>query len=263
MTKLKGEIWLGDDSSSRLMLDQIGLLQAIVDTGSISAAAKQAGISYKTAWERLEKLNNLSPSPVLARSAGGSRGGGTNLTEYGHKILNGFNEIQSEHNKFLEDMGKSVSAIGDLSGFMKTARVNSSARNQFLGTISDISSGAVNTEVTMDLEDGLPIVATVTEQSCQDMDLQTGKAVIALVKASAITLSAGSTPPLVSARNLLAGKVARLHKGSVNTEVVVNLGEHKTLSAIITSKSMERLHLEEGVDVCAFFKASSVILMLP
>jgi molybdopterin-binding protein len=45
--------------------------------------------------------------------------------------------------------------------------------------------------------------------------------------------------------------------------VVVNLGEHKTLSAIITSKSMERLHLEEGVDVCAFFKASSVILMLP
>ncbi len=261
VSKLKGEIWLGDDSSSRLMLDQIGLLQAIVDTGSISAAAKQAGISYKTAWERLEKLNNLSPSPVLARSAGGSRGGGTSLTEYGAKILNGFNEIQSEHNKFLEDMGRTVSSIDDLTGFMKTTRINSSARNQFLGTISDISSGAVSAEVTMELEDGLSIVATVTEQSCQDMDLQPGKAVIALVKASAVTLSAGSALPLVSARNLLSGKIARLHEGSVNAEVVINLGKHKTLSAIITRKSIERLDLKEGVDVCAFFKASSVILM--
>ena len=263
MTGLKGEIWIGDDSSSRLMLEQIDLLQAIVDTGSISAAAKQAGVSYKTAWERLEKLNNLSPSPVLARIAGGSRGGGTSLTEYGIKILNGFNELQLEHNEFLKDIGKSVNSIDDLSGFMKTARLNTSARNQFLGTITALSKGAVNTEVTLQLDDGIAIVAMVTDQSCQDMELQIGKAVIALVKASAITVSAGSTPPLVSARNLLVGKIGRIHEGSVNSELVITLTEHKTLAAIITSKSTERLQLKEGGNVCAFFKASSVILMLP
>jgi molybdate transport system regulatory protein len=260
---LQGEIWLGDESSSKLMLSQIGLLQAIVETGSISAAAKQAGISYKTAWERLEKLNNLSPSPILARSAGGFHGGGTTLTEYGEKILNGFSELQSQHERFIEGLGGNIHSIDDLSRFIMSTRVNSSARNQFLGTITEINSGVVNTEVSMELEDGLPIVATVTGQSCEDMDLQPGKAVIALVKASAITLSIGKAAPLVSARNLLAGTVSRIHQGPVNTELAVSVGEHKTLSVVITSKSIERLGLVEGSRVCAFFKASSVILIQP
>ena len=79
------------------MLDQMDLLQAITDTGSITAAAKIAGISYKTAWDRLERINNLSEQPVIARSAGGNKGGGSILTSYGEKMLNGFKPVSYTH----------------------------------------------------------------------------------------------------------------------------------------------------------------------
>ena len=53
MATVGGEIWLTDDAANRVLLEQLGLLRAIAEAGSISAAAKTLGISYKTAWDRL------------------------------------------------------------------------------------------------------------------------------------------------------------------------------------------------------------------
>ncbi|PCI76916.1 MAG: hypothetical protein COB20_09540 [SAR86 cluster bacterium] len=99
LANLEGQIWLTEATSKPLMLDQINLLQAIADTGSITAAAKIAGVSYKTAWDRLERINNLSAQPVIQRSAGGSHGGApfsritvrkcsTVLNSYRNNIIN-------------------------------------------------------------------------------------------------------------------------------------------------------------------------------
>ncbi|GIS50793.1 MAG: hypothetical protein Ct9H90mP25_2270 [Gammaproteobacteria bacterium] len=48
--------------------------------------AKSVGISYKTAWDRINMMNNLSDKPLVRRSAGGSGGGGTSLTELGKEL---------------------------------------------------------------------------------------------------------------------------------------------------------------------------------
>ncbi|GJM12354.1 MAG: ModE family transcriptional regulator [Pseudohongiella sp.] len=242
------------------MLDQIDLLQAIAETGSITAAAKAAGISYKTAWDRLERINNLSQQPIIERNVGGTKGGGSSLTEYGNEILNGFKQLQEQHNQFLESLNQQLNSLDDVSKFVKNTLLQTSARNQFLGNIAAIEFGAVNSEVQVQISDSQRIVAMVTEQSRLEMKLAEGLPVIAMIKASSVTLAVGSNLQ-VSARNILTGTLLKLDRGAVNADVTIQLAGNKTLSAMITNQSAEQLTLMEGMTVSALFKASSVILM--
>lgn len=261
MASLEGQIWLTEETSKRLMLDQIDLLQAIADTGSITAAAKIAGVSYKTAWDRLERINNLSEQPIIERSAGGSKGGGSTLTNYGQKMLNGFKQLQEQHNQFLENLNQQLSSLDDVSKFMKSTLLQTSARNQFLGSIAEIETGAVNTEIQVQISEQQRIVAIVTEQSRREMKLTQGQSVIAMIKASSVTLAVGGDLQ-VSARNVLTGMVINLDRGAVNADVTIELAGKKALSAMITNKSADQLALAEGMVLSALFKASSVILMV-
>lgn len=259
-SKLEGEIWLAGEGSHALALDQVKLLQAIDDTGSISAAAKELGISYKTAWERLDRLNNLAESPLVSRSAGGSQGGGSHLTAHGQRIVEGFSKVKQEHKEFIEKLGEKLTIVDDLANFVKSSQLISSARNQYLGTVTAIEPGAVNAEITLRLNEQVSLVAIITEQSRLDLNLRVGSQVIALIKASSVMLTT-ETDIAVSARNILRGAISRLTMGKVNADVTIDLGDEKTLNAVVTNHSAEQLNLKETQQICAFFKASSVILL--
>ncbi|MBU2238251.1 MAG: LysR family transcriptional regulator, partial [Gammaproteobacteria bacterium] len=86
---LKGEVFLLTEQHKSFASAQIELLAAIDECGSISKAAKQVGISYKTAWDRIDAMNNMSAQPLVVRSTGGAHGGGTLLTELGHRVISG------------------------------------------------------------------------------------------------------------------------------------------------------------------------------
>lgn len=94
---LRGSLFLQQDERQSFTQTQIDLLNAIATAGSISGAARAVGISYKTAWDRIDAMNNLSTRPLVVRSAGGARGGGTRLTDFGQQVLNGFNAMQEQH----------------------------------------------------------------------------------------------------------------------------------------------------------------------
>src|SRR5262249_32920673 len=68
-------------------IDRLRLLEEVDKRGSISAAAKALRVSYKAAWESLDALNTPSERPLVARSTGGSAGGGTRLTPHGRQVL--------------------------------------------------------------------------------------------------------------------------------------------------------------------------------
>jgi molybdate transport system regulatory protein len=71
----------------------IELLLAIDRTGSINKAAKDLGVTYKTAWKRLHKLQVETGMVLTVSEIGGSQGGGTILTEKARKLTNQINEI--------------------------------------------------------------------------------------------------------------------------------------------------------------------------
>ena len=80
-------------SGARLGPGKARLLQSIRDTGSISAAARGMGMSYKQAWLLLDSLNQSFGEPLVAASAGGRRGGGAALTGFGAEVLERYMRI--------------------------------------------------------------------------------------------------------------------------------------------------------------------------
>jgi molybdate transport system regulatory protein len=70
------------------------LLDAIGRTGSISAAAREMGMSYRRAWLLVEAANNAFIEPLVATATGGSGGGGAELTEFGRMVVDRYRKIE-------------------------------------------------------------------------------------------------------------------------------------------------------------------------
>ena len=246
----------------RARLDRVALLATVAELGSINAAAKALGVSYKGAWEAIEALNNLSPSPLVERSAGGARGGGTRLTAHGEKVLSLLRDMDSDFQGFLAAMG---GGRGRFERFYKVFQLvrkwnmKTSARNQFLGTVTTLKRGAVNSEVVLDIGGGDSLAAVITNTSVDNLGLAPGVEAYALIKAPWVIVTTDENLK-TSARNRLCGTVSRCVEGAVNGEVVIELPGGKAVTAIITNESMKGLGLAVGVRACALIKASHIIL---
>ena len=73
---------------------KIRLLELIDSSGSISAAGRQMGMSYRRAWLLVDALNHCFREPVVASQVGGVRGGGASLTEFGHAVVEHYRAIE-------------------------------------------------------------------------------------------------------------------------------------------------------------------------
>ena len=70
------------------------LLAAIAAEGSISAAARTMGMSYRRAWLLVDELNRVFVGPVVVSETGGRRGGGAVLTALGQDILRRYRAME-------------------------------------------------------------------------------------------------------------------------------------------------------------------------
>jgi molybdate transport system regulatory protein len=137
--------------------------------------------------------------------------------------------------------------------------MRTSARNALRGEISHITEGAVNSEVTLRLAEGVEITAIVTRHSVEELGLAVGKPAIALIKSSFVLLAKGEGIR-TSARNQIPGEVAGREDGAVNSEIVLAIGGGKTLTATVTLESAEALEIAVGDRMTALIKAPHVIL---
>lgn len=72
-------------------------LVALIDsTGSISAAAREMGMSYRRAWQLVDALNASFKEPVVLTAVGGKRGGGTMVTDYGRALVAQFRAMEDQ-----------------------------------------------------------------------------------------------------------------------------------------------------------------------
>ena len=138
--------------------------------------------------------------------------------------------------------------------------MNISARNVLPGTVTGITKGAVNTEIVLSLRGGEIIVAVITNQSAGRLGLQPGTEALAIIKASDVMVGKGLENARLSARNILAGKVAELNEGAVNSEVQIRLPGGTMLVASITKESVQALDLKQDAAVSAVVKASHVMV---
>ena len=82
---------------------KLELLQLIQETGSISQAAKKMGLSYKKAWEMINSLNKHCKMPVVKTLTGGAKGGKSVLTPEGLELMQAFQILNRNFQRFLEE----------------------------------------------------------------------------------------------------------------------------------------------------------------
>ena|SRR5437660_6638342 len=72
------------------------LIERIAGSGSISAAARAMGMSYRRAWQLVQALNHDFREPVITTAIGGQRGGGARVTPYGRRLAAQFRAMESK-----------------------------------------------------------------------------------------------------------------------------------------------------------------------
>lgn len=83
-------------TGDRIGPGKIALLEAIRSTGSISAAARSIGMSYRRAWLLVEEINQALREPAVRAATGGHRGGGAVVTPVGERVVNLYRTIEAQ-----------------------------------------------------------------------------------------------------------------------------------------------------------------------
>jgi len=91
--KLRMRVTCGD--AIALGPGKIALLEALDTCGSITAAARELGMSYRRAWLLVEELNTHMREPAVETAQGGARGGGSRLTPAGREVLRLYRAIEA------------------------------------------------------------------------------------------------------------------------------------------------------------------------
>ena len=258
---VRAQVSFAATSGSPVGRERIRLLEAVAREGSISAAARATGITYKAAWDAIDAMNNLFGQPLVAGQTGGKRGGGAALTPEGLRLVETFHRLEGElarafHALDPELTGTGLSAANLMWGFF----MRTSARNALRGTVAAVTDGAVNAEVALRVSDQTTLTAVITRDSVRDLGLFPGREATALIKAPFVILAPAGEARRTSVRNRVEGTVCRREEGAVNAEITLDIGGGKTLTAIITRHSADDLDLKVGQPACALIDASHIIL---
>ncbi|ATG91495.1 TOBE domain-containing protein [Methylomonas koyamae] len=254
---VQGDIRLGNGLDRHLF----ELLRAIDRTGSINAAAKQVGLSYKSAWTLIERANNKSAKTLVISETGGQKGGGTMLTGSGQILLKLFESLEQKHAELLVELNRAVESDTEALRLLKPLTISTTAANQMFGVVWLIRHGIVGSEAVVKLKGGEYVCANLSRQEAHALELAVGAEVAVLINNTEITLATGPEKLRLSARNQLWGSVGRIELDQVEAEIIVNLkGNGETLSAVMTRASAERMRLKPGLQCRAIFKANAVLL---
>ena len=264
--RLRGKLEVDTEFGTFLGDTRIRLLEAIDTHGSISQAAKVVPLSYKAAWDAIDAMNNLADQALVVRSTGGRHGGGTQITDYGRKVVALYRALEAQYQAALETLSTSMNdgQASDFDQFRQLLRrmsMKTSARNQFAGQIVGLREGHVDYEVRLKLDETNELVAVITRESAETLGLTIGMEINALVKSSSVLLLTDANVR-TTARNQLWGEVTRIHDGPVNAEISLALPGGRSVCAVVTHDSVDKLGLAVGETACAVFKASAVILCL-
>ena len=134
-----------------------------------------------------------------------------------------------------------------------------SARNKFIGKVTDVTRGAVNGIIKVELSNGQHLTSSITLESIDDLDITVGKEVTAVIKATSVLIGRGHLT--LSARIKLSGTIIEINRGAVNAIVKVELPSKVVITSSISLEAVDELDLTVGTEATAIIKATDVLLM--
>ncbi|MBQ6512116.1 TOBE domain-containing protein [Methanobrevibacter sp.] len=211
-----------DGNSFLLDSKKFQLLENILDTGSLTAAAKSIKVSYRTALNYIEKIESALNVKIVNTTKGGKGGGGgTSLTEEGYSILKECKKINAimELHKDVNEIESEIVDINEARGVM-TIKMN-------------------------DFEINAPL----------NRNYEIGDKLLALISYDNIFLML--EPQTSSIRNILKGQIVEMKLENEVIRVRIDVGGINIYSDITLSAEKE-LNLNIGKEIYVGFKAMSV-----
>ena len=237
---------------------RIALLQHIAEQGSITRAAKSAGLSYRAAWDAIDELNNLAQQPLVERSVGGRGGGGARLSAEGERVLRLYQRLQVLQAQLL-DLPEEPTDLALLSRLM----LRTSARNQLHAKVSGITRAGRNDMIELTLAGGLTIDAQITHDSTLRLELEVGTDVFALIKANWLEVTTADSPATLG-HNWLSGTIEEILPAEDGpSEVKIGLPSRQTLCALAEPDHLKALKLKAGSNINVQFAPSYVLIGTP
>ncbi|MCM1129865.1 MAG: TOBE domain-containing protein [Alistipes senegalensis] len=231
------------------------VLRRIEETGSISQAARLAGISYKAAWQAVDTLSNLTGMKLVDRSVGGVGGGGARLTGEGRRLLEIAARLEAQRQQFFASLAREEGVFPE-EGLLPLG-VQTSMRNHLLCRVASLETAGPVVRVGLALRDTMMLASRITRTSAELLALRPGLPVIALCKAMAVKVGRECLNEAAGA-NCLKGKVSRLARGEEADELFLELDYGLQLVGFSPSS----LRIEEGEQVWAMIDESAVALAL-
>jgi molybdate transport system regulatory protein len=221
----KPNLQLADALGHEVADKRLDILRRIGAAGSISEAARGAGVSYKAAWQAIDTLSNLAGTALLERTVGGSGGGGAQLTPAGVQLLQAAQLLSAARTQVLAQITAQMTAhLGNtLPGAPGLAALGlrTSMRNQLPCRVKALRPQGQAVRVELVLAGGAALFARITRESAELLGLAPGLAVLALCKATAVDVAPAGEPVL--GRNRLCGQVTRASRAAGGGEVALAL----------------------------------------
>ena len=105
----RSKIWLQDQSGEVIFgFGRVRILEAIEKHGSINAAAKELKMGYRAVWARISATENRLGKKLLVRQAGGSAGGGSQLTPLAKDLVKNFKKVQMSVETMTDELFKNL-----------------------------------------------------------------------------------------------------------------------------------------------------------
>lgn len=246
---------------------RMALLAAIDTEGSITAAARKVGLSYKAAWDAVDIMNNASDRLLVERVTGGWRGGGANLTTHAKALLAWYQAVLAEHQRFTEVLLRLDPDSPRHLDLLRNMALQTSARNCIRGTVTAIEPGRVNNLIHLRTESGTVLTATITQASTERMTLSAGRHALAFIKAQAVTIEPATGPSTArhnrpasadgaGATNEWTGTVGHIVRGDGADEVSLDISPQLRIVGLSAPGAITR----NRVRAQARFKSSDVLI---
>lgn len=167
------------EDARQMVLDQKDalLLRRISETGSITEAAKVAGLSYRSAWDRVKAMESALGAKIVKTKVGGATGGEARLTVEGVALLQGFRRVRKYLFNALEDRD-----------YMASAGYKLSARNKLKAKITKVDKGPVTASVKMTVTLPATVTSIISKEAAEDLDLREGDEVEAIIKSTEVMI---------------------------------------------------------------------------
>lgn len=260
MAGIKIDALLALRGDGRLLVgrERIKVLEAVAEHGSITKAAKAVGFSYKAAWDAVNSINNLLPSPAFVTKAGGRAGGGAEVTPEGRRLIATFHRLEARMSRISSLIAEE--GLEEHENFLLwSVGIKISTRNMFQAEVVQVKRWPVDVEVTLRVSEENSILAIVTNEAATELELEPGRKALALIKSSFVNV--GLFDPVDNpGRNCFRGAIARRVDAERNSEILLDIGGGKTMTAVAPRQTIEDLGLRVGDRATATFSPANVIL---